>query len=79
MSHQHKPIYKRIEKQKVQSFYKDNIWGTDFADMQLIRKFRNGFRFLLFVSDMHGLFLWKTKQVRQLLMVQKKQTSLDAN
>ena len=32
---------------KVKSPFLDNIWGTDFADMQLISKFNKGFRFLL--------------------------------
>ena len=34
-------------KKKVYSGFKDNIWGTDLADMQLIGKFNKGFRFLL--------------------------------
>ena len=29
------------------STFKDNIWGADLADMQLISKFNKGFRFLL--------------------------------
>ena len=48
-------------KKKVYSGFKDNIWGTDLADMQLISKFNKGFRFLLCVIDilvnMLGLFL----------------------
>ena len=31
--------------------FKDNIWGADLADMQLISKFNKGFRFLLCVID----------------------------
>ena len=33
----HKPIIK--DKKRVYSSFKDNIWGADFADMQLISKF----------------------------------------
>ena len=55
----HKPIVKIFKKRKVYSLFKDNIWGADLADMQLISKFNKGFRFLLCVIDIantHGLF-----------------------
>ena len=29
----------------------ENIWGVDLADMLLISKFNEGFRFLLCVND----------------------------
>ena len=59
----HKPIIKNFKERKVYSAFKDNIWGADLADMQLISKFNKGFRFLLCVIDisMHGLFLQKIK------------------
>ena len=57
----HKPIIKNLKKRKVYSAFKDNIWGADLADMQLISKFNKGFRFfyviLTFLANMHGLFL----------------------
>ena len=34
----HKPIIKKFEKRKVHAAFKDNIWGADLADMQLLRK-----------------------------------------
>ena len=36
----HKRIIRKFEKWKVHSVVKDNIWGDDLADMQLIRKFK---------------------------------------
>ena len=42
----HKPIIRKFKKRKVYSGFKDNIWGPDLVDMQLIRKFNKGFRFL---------------------------------
>ena len=33
-----KPIIRKFKKTKVYSFFKDNIWGVDLADMQLISK-----------------------------------------
>ena len=43
----HKPIIKKFEKRKVYFSFRDNIWGADLADMQLLSKFNKGFRFLL--------------------------------
>ena len=34
----HKPIISKFKKIKVYSTFKDNIWGADLADMQLISK-----------------------------------------
>ena len=41
-----KPIIRKFKKRKVQSSFIDNIWGAGLADMQLISKFNEGFRFL---------------------------------
>ena len=35
----HKPIIRKFKKRKVYSSFKDNVWGADLADMQLISKF----------------------------------------
>ena len=40
------------------SAFKDNIWGTDLADMQLISKFNKGFRFLLCFIDIFSKYAW---------------------
>ena len=42
----HKPIIKTFIKRKVYSTFKDNVWGSDLADMQLISKFNKGYRLL---------------------------------
>ena len=34
----HKPIIRKLEKRKVHAAFKDNIWGADLADMQLLRR-----------------------------------------
>ena len=47
----HKSIIRKFEKRKVHSCLKDNIWGADLADMQLISKFNKEIRFLLCVID----------------------------
>ena len=40
----HKPI-RKFRKRKVHSSFKDNIWGADLTDMQLISKFNKRIRF----------------------------------
>ena len=40
------------------SSFKDNVWGADLADMQLISKFNIGFRFLLCVIDIFSKYAW---------------------
>ena len=47
----HVPVIRKSKKRKVYFGFKDNIWGSDLADMQLISKFNKGFRFLLCVID----------------------------
>ena len=54
----HKPIIRKFKKRKVYSVFKDNIWGADLADMQLISKFNKGFRFLLCVIDIFSKYAW---------------------
>ena len=34
----HKTVIRKSKKRKAQSSFKDNIWGADLADMQLISK-----------------------------------------
>ena len=47
----HKPIIRKFKKRKVYSAFKDNIWGADLADMQLLSKYNKGIRLLLCVID----------------------------
>ena len=54
----HKPIIKKFNKRKVYSSFKDNIWGVDLADMQLLSKFNKGFRFLLCVIAIFSKCDW---------------------
>ena len=54
----HKAIIRTFRKRKVYSGFKDNIWGADLADMQLISKFNKGFRFLLCAIDIFRKYDW---------------------
>ena len=59
----HKPIIRKFGKRKVYSSFRDNIWGVDLADMQVLSKYNKGYRFLLcvifiiFLVNMHEQFL----------------------
>ena len=52
----HKANIRKLKKRKMYSAFKDNIWGADLADMQLISKFNKGFRFLLCVIDIFSKY-----------------------
>ena len=38
-------LAEELHKRIVYSGFKDNIWGADLVDMQLISKFNKGFKF----------------------------------
>ena len=54
----HKPIIRKFEKRKVHAAFKDNTWGVDLADMQLLSKCNKGIRFLLCVIDIFSKYAW---------------------
>ena len=49
-------IIRKCKKRKVHSSFRDNIWGVDLADMQLLSKVNKGFRFLLCVIDIFSKY-----------------------
>ena len=71
----HKPIIRKFNKRKIYSFFIDNTWGADLADMQLTSKFNNGVRsyyvLQIFSVNPHVLFLSQIKRVLQLLSTVK--------
>ena len=54
----YKSITKKFLKRPVYSAFKDNIWVADLADMQLISKFNERFRFLFCVIDVLSKYVW---------------------
>ena len=52
----HKPVIRKFERRKVHSPCIDNIWPTELADMQLISKFKKGFRFLFCVIGIYSKY-----------------------
>ena len=56
----HKPNIRKFKKIKVHSSFKDNIWGTCLADMQLLNLINDldfYYALLIFLANIHGLFL----------------------
>ena len=51
-----KRIIRKLKKCKVYSSFKDNILGTDLADMQLITKYNKEFQFLLCAIDIFSKY-----------------------
>ena len=54
----HKSTIKKFKKRKVHAAFKDNIWGADLADMELISRYNNGIRFLLCVTNIFSKYAW---------------------
>ena len=75
----HKPIITKFKKRKVYSSFRDNIWSAHLANMQLIRKFNKGIRFLLCVIDIFSKYAWVVplKHKRDVTIVNSFQKVLD--
>ena len=54
----HKPIFRKCKKRKVYSFFRDNIWGVDLADMQPLSKYNKGNKYLLCAIDLFSKHAW---------------------
>ena len=52
----HKPIIKKINKRKVYSQFKDNIWGVDLADVQSLSRKNKLIKYLLCAIDLFSKY-----------------------
>ena len=52
----HKLIIRKFGKRKVYSSLRENIWGADLANMQLVSKHDKGFQFLLYIIDIFSKY-----------------------
>ena len=75
----HKPIIRKFKKRKVYSSFKDNIWGVDLADMQLLSKYNKGIRYLICAIDLFSKYTWvipvKDKKAASVVNAFKKKIS----
>ena len=54
----HKQIIKKFKRRKVYYSFRDNIWGVDLADMQSLRKYNKGIKYLLCAIDVFSKYAW---------------------
>ena len=54
----HKSIIRKLKRRRVHSSFKNNIWGVDVADMQLLSKCKKGIRYLFCVIDLFSKYAW---------------------
>ena len=54
----HKTIIRKFQKRKVYSFFRDDIWGTDLADMKSLSKYNKGIKYLLRAIDLFSKYAW---------------------
>ena len=75
----HKPVIRKFKKRKVYSSFKDNIWGVDLADMQLIIKYNKGIRYILCAIDLLSkyAFLVPLKDEKRITIANASQSTLD--
>ena len=75
----HKPIIRKFDKRKMYSSFKDNIWGVDLADMQLLSKFNEEIKYLLCVIDLFSkyVFVVRLKDKKEVSTVNAFQSILD--
>ena len=46
------------KKKKVYSSFRDNIWGADLVDMQSLRKYNKGNKYLLCIIGLFSKYVW---------------------
>ena len=52
----HKPVIRKLNKRKVYSQFKGNIWGVDLADMQSLSRKNEGIKYLLCAIDLYSKY-----------------------
>ena len=52
----YKSVIRKLKKRKVYSSFRDNIWGVDLTDMQLLSKYNKGTRYLLCAIDLFSKY-----------------------
>ena len=65
----HKRLIRKCKKRKVHSYFVENIWYVDLADMQLISKLNKRFQFLFCVIDICSKYAGKKLITIELLIV----------
>ena len=77
----HEPTIRKFTKRKVYFSFKDNIWGADLADMQLISKYNKGIKYFLYAIDLFSkyAFVVPLKDKKGTVIVNVFQSTLDSS
>ena len=77
----HKPIITKFTRRRVYLLFKDNIWGIDLADMQLISRCNKEIRYLLCVIGLFSKHAWVVplKDKKVITIVNAFQNILDSS
>ena len=59
----HKPIIRKLKKRKVDSSFKDNIWGVVLADIQSLSNYKNLIKYLLCAIDLFSKHAWVVSSI----------------
>ena len=59
----HKPIIRKLKKRKVDSSFKDNIWGVVLADIQSLSNYKNLIKYLLCAIDLFSKYAWVVSSI----------------
>ena len=54
----HRQIIRKFKRRKVYSFFRNNIWDVDLADMQSLSKYNKGIKYLLCAIDLFSKYAW---------------------
>ena len=54
----HRQIFRKFKRRKVYSSFRNNIWGVDSADIQLLSKYNKGIKYLLCGIDLFSKHVW---------------------
>ena len=54
----HRQIIKKFKRKKLDTSFRDNIWGVDLADMQSLSKYNKGIKYLLCAIDLFSKYAW---------------------
>ena len=54
----HSKNYRKFKRRKVYSSFRDNIWAVYLADMQSLRKYKKGIKYLLCAVDLLSKYAW---------------------
>ena len=54
----HKQIIRKFKRWKDYSYFRDNIWGVDLANMQSLSKYNKRIKYLLCTIDLFTKYVW---------------------